>query len=102
MNKKQLIVLWMMVGAICFVVFNTPKYILIPFEGGYIKKATRPAVVKDYYAEEIEKKGEKTTTVRLPITTYPYYLDWSIVAQQSIPILLIGISLILTLSDKKK
>jgi len=102
MNKRQLIVLWVMVGVICFIVFDAPKYVLIPFKGGYIKTATRPAMGKDYYAEEIEGKKGEVTTVWSSIQNYPYYLDWSIVVQQSIPILLIGFSLFLTLRTKKK
>ncbi|MBW2044703.1 MAG: hypothetical protein JRI96_07425 [Deltaproteobacteria bacterium] len=70
-----------MVGAICFIIFTAPKasLVLLP----------KYKVVKNEDGGFSEKE-------RL------YPVDWDYVARYSIPILLIGGALILTLRGKKK
>jgi len=77
MNKKQLIVLWVMVGAICFVVFTAPKYFVVENSKLAITFFNNP---------------DRFT----PLT------NWDYVERYSIPVLLVGFSLILTLRTKKK
>ena len=76
MNKWQLIVLWAMVGAICFVVLSAPKY--------------------------VSRLEGKFSTEGYEDSTFIHFTNWDYVARYSIPILLIGISLILTLRTKKR
>ncbi len=77
MNKWQLIVLGIMVVAICVVVFTAPKCIFLPLDSGYLKRPVS-------YSSEFEPS-----------------VDWGVVVQRSIPILLIGGLLVLILKKKK-
>lgn len=75
MNRQQLIVLWIMGGLICWVMLSAPKYALAPLTPG-------------------------ASLVKIPTNQRPNltpFIDWSVVAQRSIPILLIGGLLVLTL-----
>jgi len=78
MNKKQLIVLWVMVGAICFIIFTAPK------------------VMNPLKSKGVMQDGSYGFGGHSPST------DWDYVARYSIPTLLIGFSIILTLRTKKK
>lgn len=72
-----------MVGAICLIVFTAPKVSTYGFFAKF-------KVGKNEYGEFSESNER----------LYP--IDWDYVARYSIPILLIGSVLILTLKGKKK
>jgi len=79
MNKWQLIVLWVMVGAICLVMLTAPK-VMSQFR----------------HTGVLGEDGTYGFGTQLPSA------DWDYVARYSISILLIGGALILTLNFKKK
>jgi len=78
MNKKQLIVAWVVVILICTLLLLAPKLYLMPHPaGGYIK---------------MEKRTNDTITK----------IDWDFVLQNSLITLIIGGLSIYTLRDKKE
>ena len=74
MNKKQLVVAWIMAIAICYILLNAPK---VYYEG--------------YSGYKRNNSYEKVLTP-----------DWNVAAQNSIPVLLIGGLLIYTLRTRRK
>ena len=79
MNKKQLVVAWIMAIAICYILLSAPKVYYRRDYTRYIK-ANNPLS----YADEVSTP------------------DWNVAAQNSIPVLLIGGLLIYTLRTRKK
>lgn len=81
MNKKQLIVTWIMGIIICIVIIFTPKVYFAP---SYL-------VGRYYYKKN--GVGEATTITKI---------QWDSVLQRSLITLIIGVLLIYTLRDKKR